>query len=319
MVSTNVMRIRAYKYKLVYSIFFVFMLNSNDVVASNDCVLLFYPHVAEPYRTALNEIISGVEHGSKYKIHALLIEKNMPDIMVKQFADQFPCKMILGLGRWGLKKALQFPQHRIAAAVLAMPDENIDAVVLSLVPDPEVVFNKVKQLVPLLMAVHVVYNPEETGALIERAKQIAKQQNLVINAYPANTQKDSIEIYQELFKKLNPSRDAVWLPNDNSVFSPEILLPLVLKQSWRYSIAVFSSHPSYVRNGVLLSVYPDNTKIGHRIAGVLNDCLSVGCKQGQVLLMRNMLVAYNRRTGDRLRLNIDWSSSTLINSVFPVQ
>ena len=95
------------------------------------------------------------------------------------------------------------------------------------------------------------------------------------------------------------------------------VLPMVLKESWKSNLAVFSSSFGHVRRGVLFSLYPDNVGLGRHLAGSALGMIAAGGSTSGMLPLREVLMAVNLRTAKHLGLNV--SRPQGFDMVFPEQ
>jgi putative ABC transport system substrate-binding protein len=152
--------------------------------------------------------------------------------------------------------------------------------------------------------VFVVYNPAASDWLIRLAKQSAHEQGLELVGYEVPNLRGAVQSYQKIFSAANSQSDALWLPQDPTTVEDSSILPLVLQESWNQNIAVFSSNFSYVRRGVLLSLFPDNLALGKSLGTLAQGILSSGgYRQRGMMPLRDVQSAINLRTAKHLGIN----------------
>ena len=177
--------------------------------------------------------------------------------------------------------------------------------IISLSPDPALLFARMKTLRQSIKRVFVVYDPNFNGWLIKLAKDAAAAQGLELVAYAAEDMRSAVQFYQKFFSAADSRNDALWLPQDPTTVEESSILPLVLQNSWNQGIAVFSSNFGHVRRGVLFSLYPDNVALGKSLAGLAEDILNSSGEPARrdMMPLRDVQSAVNLRTAKHLGIN----------------
>jgi putative ABC transport system substrate-binding protein len=276
--------------------------------AAGDGVLaVIYPDIGEPYRGIFEKIIEGIEDkagatGVNYPVSDDTDIAGLKDSLRHQNAG-----VVIALGRQGMKTAMALGDgiKVVVGGVLTVPENEAPEIpVISLSPDPALLFARMKALKPGTKRVFVVYNPSFNGWLIKLAKDAASVQGLELVAYEARDLRSAVRYYEEIFAAAEGRSDVLWLPQDPTTVEENSILPLVLQKSWNQSIAVFSSNVSHVRRGVLFSLYPDNAGLGRSLAGLAQGILVSGeyGKRGMMPL-RDVQSAGNLRTAKHLGIS----------------
>ena len=277
--------------------------------AGEDRIAVIYPDIGEPYRGIFTKIIEGVEDklGARVASHPVRADTD-PSVLKASLLRQ-NTRVVIALGRQGMKAvtALNGDIGVVVGGVLTVPEnEARGQPVISLSPDPVLLFARMKMLMPTTKRVHVVYDPAVNGWLIKLAKEAAYAQGLELVVHEAQDLRSAVMLYQEIFSAANGRRDVLWLPQDSTTVEERIILPLVLQESWNQNIAVFSSNSSHVRRGVLFSLYPDNVALGKSLAGLAQDILSSGHYGVRgVMPLRDVQSVVNLRTAKHLGINPD--------------
>jgi putative tryptophan/tyrosine transport system substrate-binding protein len=270
-------------------------------------IAVIYPDIGEPYREIFAKIIEGVEDkvGSRVANYPLRSDTDIG--VLKASLRRQNTKVVIALGRQGMKTAtaLNDTIGVVVGGVLTVPEnEARGQPVISLSPDPALLFARMKALMPAAKRVFVVYDPGFNGWLIKLAKEAARVQGLELAAYEAQDLHSAVRFYQEIFSAADGQSDVLWLPQDPTTVEESAILPLVLQESWNQGIAVFSSNSGHVRRGVLFSLYPDNLALGKSLAGLAQSILISGDygRRGMIPL-RDVQSAVNLRTAKHLGLN----------------
>ncbi len=284
-------------------------------------IAVIYPDIGEPYRQIFTEIISGIEDklGAPVASYAVNADTNIS--VLKTSLNLENTKVVIALGRQGMQAAKQLNNRIkvVVGGVLTVPEnDSDDQPVISLTPDPALLFARMKALMPSMKRVFVVYDPSFDTWLMKLAEPAANAQGLELVSYKAKNLRKAFEYYQQIFSRADSRSDALWLPQDPTTVEESSILPLVLQDSWNNNIAVFSSNFGYVQRGVLFSLYPDNAGLGKRLAVLAQDLLTPdGNGRHGLMPLRDVQSAVNARTAKHLR--IDTSRLKSFDKIFPEQ
>jgi len=228
-------------------------------------------------------------------------------------------RVVIALGRNGLKAASDLDKsiNIVVGGVVSATDlESRGGPVISLAPDPALLFARLKAFSPNTQRVFVVYNPRQNDWLIKFAREAAQAQKLELTAFEAADLKSAIGRYQAIFASIDARRDALWLPQDSTTVDESTVLPMVLQETWDRSVPLFSSTVSHVKRGALFSLFPNNVELGRNLAASALGVAAGTAARDRILPLREVLMAVNTRTANHLGLRL---SSELRNFdlVFP--
>ncbi|HQU15582.1 MAG: hypothetical protein B7Z66_00860 [Chromatiales bacterium 21-64-14] len=297
------------------------LLGCGATAAADTTVAVLYPDIPEPYRGVFTQIINGIESVPAVTAQGYAIGAEVtPEQVIAQVRASRP-QVVIALGRRGLSVAQSWGGGVpvIAGAVLISPDSAASPMDgISLVPDPDLLFSRLKELAPQILRVAVVYNPKHNAWLIRRARQAARTHGLELVGIEATDLRTAVQAYRTLFRSADASRVALWLPPDSTTVDPRAVLPLVLQDAWDKGMAVFSSNPSYVQRGVLFALYPDNVAMGRSLADMAIQARA-GWPDGRpgIRFLRDLLIAVNVRTADHLGLSFTARQVRGFNLIFP--
>jgi putative tryptophan/tyrosine transport system substrate-binding protein len=276
--------------------------------AGEDAIAVIYPDIGEPYRDIFEEIIKGIEDkvGTHVAIYPVSSDTDIAELKARLLHQK--TRVMIALGRQGMKTAtaLNNGVGVVVGGVLTVPEnEARGQPMITLSPDPDLLFARMKTLRPSVKRVFVVYDPGFNGWLIKLAKDAAGAQGLELVVYKAQDLRSAVRFYQEIFSVADGRNDALWLPQDPTTVEDSSILPLVLQESWNQGIAVFSSNFSHVRRGVLFSLYPDNEALGKSLAGLAEGILNSDgeSKSRGMMALRDVQGAVNLRTAKHLGIN----------------
>ncbi|MHB0926639.1 MAG: ABC transporter substrate-binding protein [Gallionellaceae bacterium] len=284
-------------------------------------IAVIYPDIGEPYRGIFEKIIDGIEDQAGTPLAKYPVQYDTDIGTLKSSLHRQNTKVVIALGRQGMKTAAALDRNIwfVVGGVLTVPESEARMQpVISLSPDPALLFARLKALMPSAKRVFVVYAPSSNDWLMKLAKEAARAQGLELVAHEAHDLRSAVRLYQEIFSVADSRRDALWLPQDSITVDERSILPLVLQASWDQGIAVFSSNSSHVRRGVLFSLYPDNMALGKSLAGLAQGILTSGDYEWRGMIpLREVQSTINLRTAQHLGLNPDRQQG--FDTTFPEQ
>lgn len=287
--------------------------------APSDNVAIFYPNVAEPYKSIYQEIVSGVDSAKNTdqnleQLFTYVLEKSFDAQDIIQRLHSKEIKKVIVLGRSGLKLARALPKDFVVISG-ALPITPNTMAGISLITDPEYLFKYLTQVAPKVTTIHVAYS-QQNDWLIDLAKLAAKSQGYKLNVKKVVSTKQAVEYYQELFDVGLSPKDAIWLPIDRVSSQDKVTLPLILEKAWAQEVVVFSSKPSHAKRGALFSTYPDNYALGQQLYKMIreNDSQSY---QGAFSTLISTLLAVNLRTAAHLGFSYSKEQQANFQLTFP--
>jgi len=282
-------------------------------------IAVIYPDIGEPYRSVFATIINGLDDRTRSRRPSYPVGANVNTQELSTDLRRRDVRAVIALGRNGLKVASTLDRTLgiVAGGVLSVPESEAQGMsVLSLAPDPALLFARLKMLMPGARRVVVVYDPRQNAWLIKLARDAAKVHGLELVAYEAEDLKSAIRVYQDTLNNADPKRDVLWLPQDSTTVDEATVLPLVLQEAWNHNLAVFSSSVTHVKRGALFSLYPNNAELGRALAGWAMGYLSSGTAFRGVRPLKEVLVAVNTRTANHLGINLN-ALQQRFDMVFP--
>ncbi|MGH9866916.1 MAG: ABC transporter substrate-binding protein [Candidatus Polarisedimenticolia bacterium] len=120
-------------------------------------------------------------------------------------------------------------------------------------------FAKVKEVLPAIRRIGVMYNPAQTGSLVQEAGTTAAGMGLELVAIPVESEKQIVDTTEALGDKV----DVLWSVADSTVFSPQGLKQILLA-TLRNRIPFVGLSPSFVKAGALLAFSVDYKDVGRQ-------------------------------------------------------
>lgn len=285
-------------------------------------IAVLYPDIGEPYRSIFSKIIEGIEETSQTKVASYAVGSNFNAQAISGELKRQDIRVVIALGRNGLRAASTLDKDIgvVAGGIVSVSDSDQRGnAVLSLAPDPALLFSRLKALSPKTQRVFVVFDPRQNAWLIKLAREAAKNHGIELVAQEAGDLKSALGIYQGIFATADAKRDALWLPQDSATVDDSLVLPLVLQESWNKSLPVFSSNVSHVKRGALFALYPNNFELGRNLASSAIGIASGSSAARGVLPLRDVLTAFNIRTASHLGLAMSPAQQQRFDLLFPEQ
>ena len=280
-------------------------------------IAVLYPDLGEPYRAIFAKIIEGIEAQVGASVLSFAVGGAVPAQDIVASLKRKDIKVVIALGRQGMRAASTLEREFgvIAGGVVSPPEGGGRSFpIVSLAPDPRMLFERLKHFMPDVRRVIVVYDPKQNAWLIRLARDAARALGLELQAMEATDLKSAVRAYQEILSSADPKRDAMWLPQDSTTVEESSVLPLVLESAWNRNLAVFSSSVTHVRRGALFSLYPNNVGLGRQLA---SSALSLPAgNPASVVPIKDALLAVNIRTASHLGLQLS-SRQQGFDLVFP--
>lgn len=147
--------------------------------------------------------------------------------------------MVLNPVASGLVQSLQSSGNNLTGASLDIP--------------AELQFETLKAVVPSVKRVGVLYNPQETGAVISAVEPIAARMGLELIAMPVR----SAEQLQETLDQHKKQLDALWSVADSTVFASDRAIEFLLRKTLEYKLPFMGLSAGFVKAGALLALAVD--------------------------------------------------------------
>ncbi len=285
--------------------------------ASTPSVAVIYPELRAPYNKIFDDIADGVEEKVNGHTKRYVIPKNYSKSDLNAWIKKNNIKVCVALGVGGEKAAADLTEDIpvLLSGVLKPKMQNNTGI--SLAASPDKLFELLKRKMPNVKRVHVVYNPDKTKWLIREAQSDALDHKVELVTYTTKKLAESAKIYRDLFKRPDIKNSAIWLAPDSTSIDNRALLSFVLEQAWAHDVAVFSSSPAHVKKGVLFAMYPDNMKLGLSLGKVALEELNGGSTLDSMVPVRDLKIAFNRRTAKHLGIHLTGSEMRMFDAVFP--
>jgi putative ABC transport system substrate-binding protein len=283
----------------------------------DDGIAVLYPDIGEPYRKVFTEIIDGIERQTRVPVRGYPIVDHADLADLQAALKRNGSKVIIALGRQGVKAAAGLSGMPVIVGGVSSVPEADKLNGISLTPDPNLLFARLKSLLPAIKRVIVVYNPQNSEQLIRLAREAARAQGLELVALEAADLATAVRRYEAAFAGADSRLDALWLPQDATTVDESTILPLVLRESWDRNLPIFSSSILHVKKGALFALFPNNTELGRDLANLATAVLGGEPPKHGVTPLRAVRTAFNWRTANHIGLNMDANQQRSFDFLYP--
>jgi putative ABC transport system substrate-binding protein len=153
-----------------------------------------------------------------------------------------------------------------------------------------------KSIVPKISKVGVIYNPKQTGKMIEEALNVSRQ--LGFNLVAAKV--DSKEDVSRALRAFSEGIDAFWMLPDPTVWSKESF-DTVLKFTLEKRVPFLAFSKSMVQAGALVSLAINYSELGKQACSVATKLMQSGPpKEYQLLPPKGLELTFNMNTAKLL-------------------
>lgn len=172
---------------------------------------------------------------------------------------------------------------------------------ISLEVPPEEQFRLLRRLLPRARTVGVLYDPAQTGLVVEQARRAAERFGFRLAAHAVSGPPEALRAVDQLVARV----DVLWAVPDSSVFTP-LTTSHIQVVALRRRVPVLGLSPSHARTGALAAFALDYADVGRQTTDLVRRVLARGAATGiPVARPRRVDVIVNARTARRLGIPLD--------------
>lgn len=277
-------------------------------------IAVLYPKTSGGYEQVFSNMIQGVEQNGSSKVLARETSGDTDISELNRWLLENKIQSIIALGsvNYDLRDKLPVGMPVTIGAMVVSPD-NFNGI--SLAGDPVLFLDNLQILVPGVKRVFIIYSKENSGWLINKAREEARIREIELIAHEVDNIKDGLKYYDSIMDKANGPKDAIWIPLDRIV-PDKAILPKVLRSAWDKRFVVFSNNPLHVKQGVLFALYPDHRLMGKNLGELAVEAISADSAPA-LYPAKDLKIAVNKRTASHLGLHYSKSQQREFSIVFP--
>ncbi len=252
--------------------------------------------------TPYNEVLRGFMHSCDCNVTQYILSEMRRGSIKKELNKANP-DLILAIGLDAFEAARKTDGIPIIYSMIpSIPDTSYDntsitGIRMSISPDMQM--QTIKNALPGLQSIGLLYNPDSTRELVEQTLHAAKMKDITLVAQEVRDSKD----IPEMLKNMKNDIDAFLMLPDLTVVTPDtVKLLMLFSINNRIPVVTFSH--KYAEMGALLALEIDTYDIG-RQAGESSVKIMSGIDVGQVAISdaRNVKITINRNTARKLEID----------------
>ena len=276
--------------RLFLSLLLSMLLHAPQVFASD--ILVIQSLEIKPYSEALQGCRSVCKKRTQRLISSDFSEEELT-AKVRKYAPD----LILAIGQDALTKVRGIRDVPIVYLMVLNPQSlvreggNVTGVSMNIAPERQL--SQLRQFLPHVGKICVLFDPGKSGEFVTRAHGAASSMELNLLTKGVHSPREAVAAVYGMKGKI----DALWLLPDTTVISPETI-DLLLLSSIQNRIPVFTFSEKYAEKGALLSLEIDPAEVGRQAGEMANRILTgtnvkgIAMEDARVGIMTvNMIVA----------------------------
>src|SRR5690606_28706581 len=185
-------------------------------------------------------------------------------------------------------------------------------------PAPALLFAGLLQLRPDVLEIHVVFEPEYNGWVIEAAENAAQDLGIRLRSHPVTGLREAAARYREVQQQLEPRTQAFWL-HLGGPSREKSVVQKIIETAWTRDQIIISSNLADVRRGAFYALFPDNRGMGMELARLLKMRMADGESATEPVFLSALYQALNLRTAEHLGLRLDREGLKAFDFIYPPQ
>ncbi len=281
------------------SLIFTLLLYSNTALADNDILAVQSARIA-PYENALKGFTSVIRSRVKQYVFS---DKNKTDIY--EDIKKTDPSLILAIGRDALVSIKEVKNIPVIFIMVLNPQsmlsysKNYYGICMNISPERQM--DIFKKTIPGLTTIGLIYNPDNTGYLIENALKASAEMDINLiteKAFKSNEVPSAIN-------RISDKIDAFWMIPDITLMTQEAI-DLMLITSIEKKIPIFTFSEKYIEIGALLSVavspYDMGKQAGEKAQKILDGTDDPDEKK---IFARKEVISINNKIAEKLGIDLN--------------
>lgn len=166
---------------------------------------------------------------------------------------------------------------------------------------PETQLRMIKEVLPTVKKVGVIYDPNRNAGFVKNSELLAKRLGLQIKSFPVKSQKEIPKALQQV----SNDADVLWGIVDDTVYNSQTAKFIIQDTVRRYRIPFIGISASYVKAGALYALVFDNEDVGRQSAELANRILAATpVSKLQSTTPEKIRLALNLRTAELIGIEI---------------
>lgn len=286
--------------KGLFSVLFILMLCPGLAAAGHEIIAVQSTRM-QPYE----EAIKGFERSCDANLQRIIISEFQGADVVREIKLKRP-DMVLAVGRDALSEVKRIRDIPIVYLMVLNPQfalskqENITGVIMNIPPGKQL--QALLQRLPRARRVGLLYDPKNTGYIVEEAQQAAREMGIVLIAKQVHHAKEVATSAMEMKGDI----DVFWMLPDVTVMRTPETREFLILYSLKYRIPLLTFSEQYLDMGAFLSTGIDAFDMGAQAGDMANKILSgTQVKNVQQALARQYVVSTNVMVAGKLGIGLN--------------
>lgn len=176
---------------------------------------------------------------------------------------------------------------------------------------PAAQFRSIRQALPDVRRIGVLYNPAQNQKVIDEAAKSARM--LDFRLVPAHVR--SITEIPSALRELEGKIDLLWSLYDQTVYSPETT-KYILLHCLRNNIPFVGFSPQFAKAGALMAFYPDYRSVGYQSGVLAAGILSGQDVPKRIVNPQRMRIAINKKVARCMALSFPPTFLKTVDQVY---
>lgn len=251
------------------------------------------------YEDALNGFINVNSHKIKRVVRSDLKPFNLTEAIKKTHPP-----LILAIGYDALMKVRDIRDIPVVYMMVTAPqsilthDENFYGISVNILPAKQL--EAYIKAIPELNNIGLIYNPGNTGELVEKALNAAEKNSIQLIVRKATKANDVPSVLNDMSDKIG----AFWMLFDSTLITSESI-ELLLITSMEKKIPILTFSDKYLEMGALMSAASDPQDMG-RQAGELAQRIIAGDNNvdEKIIFARKAVITFNKKVAKKLGIDL---------------
>ncbi len=278
-------------------------------------LLVLAPKLNAAYDRVFAEITTGIVAHKSVTAYSYTLTDAAQQADIQKEIDDKKIDAVIALGHTSYSIAEKFRDQLpvIHGGMIMNPNGHSG---ISLVGSPAEFLSHLKNIAPGVKRVFTVYNEKNSGWLIKMAETEARKSHIELHALQATDIRHAAQQFKKVLDQIKDGTDAVWLLFDK-VVPDQTILPVALDAAWKKNIVLFSNNPAHAKRGALFSLFPDNEKMGYKLAEL--GIKQISSNTPRVLPLSSLKVSINERTASHLGLHYSGEQRESFDIIYPLR
>jgi putative ABC transport system substrate-binding protein len=258
---------------------FIALLHTTRGYAAGETYALIYPQATEATERIFQDVRQSIATGVSER-GGRLIERSLPQNQdhrdaIRHWLAEVKPTLVIALGRTSVDALAGLERRYSIVAAMAdlPPSENPVLSAVTLLPDPQALFETLRTLTPRTRRIFVVYDPARHQWLADLAARQAKSRNHTLVTLRADDVRAASLHFANIFRYANPETDALWII-DSQFAIDDTTLRVIVEESWLARFPVCSNAVQHLTRAILCTTFVPPALTGQLVLQLADERLA---------------------------------------------